>query len=92
MNNMKNCQPIGYNIRVTMNTDWRIVSSVTRTVAVRKITAEDSNFNRCIDCGKESTLFVVELTRFTPTGKRSKYPIVWGWCGYCDLNETKLIV
>jgi len=88
---LKNSQGIGYSIRVTMNCDWRIITAACRTVAVRQITTADTNFRSCNDCGKDSNLFVVELTRFTPVGKRNKHPLVWGWCGYCDLDQTKHI-
>lgn len=77
---------IGYNIRQVMRGEWHIVNSLHRSVAVRKITKEDNNFQTCIDCKSPAELFVIELTRFTPKGKRSKYPLVWGWCGVCDID------
>ena len=76
---------IGQNIRATFNNDWKLVSSSLRTIAVRRI-HENDRFQTCQDCGKESKYFVVELTRFTPIGKRGTLPLVWGWCGYCDLH------
>ena len=83
---VKSSQNIGIVIRRAVSCDWRIVSCEFRTVAFRPITNEDLQFARCEDCEEKSKFFVVELTRFTPIGKISKYPLVWGWCGHCDIK------
>ena len=85
---IKIASAVGYQVRMAMNKEWQLVNTLHRAVAVRKINKDDINFQKCIDCGQPAELFAVELTRFTPKGKRSKYPLVWGWCGVCDLGES----
>ena len=84
---MKNSAAIGFHTRINLNCEWHLVPGLSRTVAVRKVTKEDSHFQTCEDCGKESHLVVVELSRFTPKGRRNAYPLVWGWCGVCDIGR-----
>lgn len=85
---LKNSTAIGYTIRMAMNSQWYLVNVLGRTVAVRRITKSDTNFTSCEDCRKDSTVLVVELSRFTSEGKRNKHPLVWGWCGSCDIGES----
>lgn len=79
---------VGYNIRMALNGEWRLTNTLHRSVAIRKICKEDNDFQKCVDCNSPSEFLAVELTRFTPKGKRSRYPLVWGWCGVCDLGES----
>jgi hypothetical protein len=83
---MKTSIAVGYQIRINFNSEWRLVNSLNRTLAVRKILPDDNNFLFCHDCGKDSNLFVVELGRFTPRGRKNDYPLVWGYCGICDIG------
>ena len=78
---------VGFHIRQQINAKWYLVNVLTRSIAVRPISKDDGNFQNCHDCKQPAEWFVVELTRFTPDGKRSKYPLVWGWCGTCDLGS-----
>ena len=78
---------VGYNIRVNLNAEWHLINNLNRTIAVRKIQENDDNFKSCQDCGKDSSLIVVELSRFTPRGRKSDYPLIWGWCGACDIGR-----
>jgi hypothetical protein len=84
----KTATAIGYQIRVNLNSQWRLINSLNRTVAVRPIDKDDDNFQSCHDCNGKSSLLVVELTRFTPKGRLSDNPLVWGWCGVCDIGGT----
>ena len=86
MANDKTSAGVGYHVRVNLNAEWNLVHSLNRTVAVRKIQTGDDNFEKCQDCGQASNLIVVELGRFTPKGRKSGYPLVWGWCGICDIG------
>jgi len=83
----KHSAAVGFNIRFAFNNEWRLANALGRTVAVRYITKEDSNFTQCEDCKMDSTLIVVELSRFTPKGKKIDHPLVWGWCGCCDIGQ-----
>lgn len=83
----KNCVPIGYNIRVSFNSEWQLVNSLNRCCAVRRLTDADKEFKRCVDCNNDAQYMVVELSRFTPRGNKNTQPLVWGWCGLCDIGE-----
>jgi hypothetical protein len=87
MANSKTSVGVGYHVRVNLNAEWHLVNSLNRSVAVRKIQSGDDNFTACQDCGKPSNLVVLELGRFTPRGRKSEYPLVWGWCGMCDIGQ-----
>ena len=84
----KESTAIGYEIRMNLNTDWTLVNSINRTVAVRPIVKDDQNFLTCQDCKANSNYIVVELSRFTPKGRRADHPLVWGWCGVCDIGRN----
>ena len=83
----KNCIPIGYNIRVAFSSEWQLINSLNRSVAVRRLTKDDKEFSNCIDCKNDAQYMVVELARFTPKGHKNTQPLVWGWCGFCDIGE-----
>jgi len=81
---IRNARGIGERIRNTVECPWWIINIGCRTVAVRKIAQNDRRFRSCSDCGVESNLLVVELSQFTRN--KSHYPLVWGWCGICDIG------
>jgi len=88
---MKSSTILGQVARFALNCEWKLVPvSATRVVAVRPITADDKQFTQCKDCGKDSQLFILELSRFTPSGKRSEHDLCWGWCGICDIGRSSL--
>lgn len=78
---------VGYGLRMSLNCEWRMANTLGRTVAIRKLLKEDTHFHTCQDCGNDANWVVVELTRFTPAGRRKDYPLVWGWCGVCDIGK-----
>ena len=84
----KESTAVGYEIRMNLNSNWVLVNSINRTVAVRPVEKGDASFLTCQDCKAASNYIVVELSRFTPKGRRSEHPLVWGWCGCCDIGRT----
>ena len=82
---MKNSTNLGDVIRNAFCSEWRITSLCGRTVAVRRMTANDRYFRNCADCKSNSKVMVIELNRFCPGGSKCDLPLVWGWCGHCDI-------
>lgn len=86
---MKSSTAIGHPARIAFNNEWKLIPiTQSRVVAVRPIQKGDSSFAQCKDCERESQFFIVEMSRFTPQGKRSEHDLVWGWCGICDIGRA----
>jgi hypothetical protein len=84
----KESTAVGYEIRMNLNSDWVLVNSINRTVAVRKVEKGDENFLTCQDCKAKSEYIIVELSRFTPKGRKNEHNLIWGWCGVCDIGRN----
>lgn len=85
---MKSSTGIGYFTRVASNCDWKLVPiTMHRTIAVRSIDGQDTSYSQCKDCQRNSQYIIIELSRFTPSGRLSEYDLVWGWCGVCDIGR-----
>lgn len=88
---MKSSTAIGQIARFALNCEWKLVPvNNSRIVAIRPITKDDNQFTQCKDCGKESQIYVLEISRFTPQGKRSEHDLCWGWCGICDIGRNHM--
>lgn len=85
---MKSSTSVGVPARLAFNCEWKIVPIANnRNVAARPITNGDKQFTQCKDCQRDSQFIIVELSRFTPAGRRSDHDLVWGWCGVCDIGR-----
>jgi len=84
---MKESADVGFLIRINLNSEWQLVNTFNRVVAVRDIVKDDESFLTCQDCKAKSNYIVVELSRFTPKGRRNGHPLVWSWCGVCDIGR-----
>ena len=85
---MKNSTAIGQIARFAFNCEWKLIPvNASRVVVVRPITKDDASFAKCKDCERQSQFFILELSRFSPQGKKSEHDLVWGWCGICDIGR-----